>query len=91
MTFDEAMQRGKTRWGSEFVEPVTTPEQRYHFNGARVEITTTYANGEQFIRRGRIGITTGWAPALLLVSRRGEIGSYDVLNENDIITRVIAP
>ena len=87
--YDDAIARGKARWGDKFTAPQTTPEQRQYFRGPRVEVTTTYDSGETFVRRGRISITTGWKPCLLLMHRTSDIGSWDTLNSNDRITAII--
>jgi hypothetical protein len=31
-------------------------------------------------RWGYVGLTTGWRPAFLLMKRRGQVGSSDLLN-----------
>lgn len=66
---------------SQFVE--------YFDSGDRIEVTTSYPSGEQWIRRGRVGITSGWKPVFLLMARRNCLGSSDVLGTSDIVTRVI--
>ena len=87
--YTETIARMQREHGARFVEPKTTREQRFYFRGSRVEVTTEYASGEKHVRRGTIGITTGWSPALLLMSRKGLSGSSDVLSECDRITAVI--
>lgn len=86
LLFEQAVARGKARWADRYVEPITTRLQREWFDRGRVEITTTYTSGEQAIRRGRIGITTGWQPALILVHRSNDSGSWDALDVNDVVT-----
>ena len=70
----------KHRWGDKFVEPKVTDLQRFYF-GDRVEVVSPYG----YTRRGYISITTGWQPSLLLIGRRGQHGSSDLINEKDII------
>jgi len=89
--YDSAIARLRARWGAEFTEPDTTREQRGHFRGDRIEVTTTYDNGETFVRRGRLSITSGWAPSLMLIHRRNTCGSWDLLDKNDKITATIGP
>lgn len=82
--------RFRNRHGDKFVPPKASDRQKEYFGtGQRVEVTTTYPSGETYVRRGTIGITTGWAPALLLMHRRGSMGSSDVLRADDQITAVI--
>jgi len=61
----------KHRWGDKFVEPKVTDLQRFYF-GDRVEVVSPYGY-------------TGWQPSLLLIGRRGQHGSSDLINEKDII------
>lgn len=52
-------------------------------SGQRVRVTNEH--GE--VRTGRVGITTGWVPSLLLMHRSNQDGSSDVLGAGD---RVLA-
>jgi hypothetical protein len=63
------------------VAPKITPQQRYFFGGRRVEVVSPSG----YTRRGRISITTGWQPSLMLMHRKGDMGSSDLLDENDVI------
>lgn len=48
---------------------------------------TTY--GDEVVERtGTVGITTGWHPAFLLMSRSSAMGSSDVLSARDVIVAV---
>jgi hypothetical protein len=58
---------------------------KYYESGERIEIKTAY--GE--VKRGRIGITTGWKPVFLLMSRRNTIGSSETLSRHDKVLRTI--
>lgn len=61
-----------------FDESGLAPQFIEHYNtGYRIEVTTTYPNGETYVRRGRVGVTTGWRPAFLL------------LGPNDVVTKII--
>ena len=42
------------------------------------------------IERGRIGITTGWAPAFLLMHRTSDHGSSTLLDARTVILRKVA-
>ncbi len=84
--YQEALARGRARWGDRFVAPAGVDHLTPYFRAGRVEVTSRYRSGELFVRRGVIGITTGWQPALLLVHRRGDSGSWDTLNADDRVT-----
>lgn len=55
----------------------------YFNSGDRIRV----ANGE-YVRTGRVGVTTGWKPAFLLMHRASDHGSSDVLGPDDQITHV---
>lgn len=78
--YDEVIDRLRKRYGDKFVEPSVTREQRIWF-GSRVEVVSPCG----FTRRGVISITTGWQPSLLLVHRKNQTGSWDLLKDTDII------
>ena len=79
--YQESIERGKIQWGEKF-DPSEleecNPTLQHYFNGPRVKITTTYKDGETYTRTGRIGRTTGWRPAFLLMHRSSDSGSSDV-------------
>jgi hypothetical protein len=54
----------------------------------RIRVQTTYPNGETWTRTGTVGVTTGWRPAFLLMRRRTDHGSSDVLRPDDRIIAV---
>jgi hypothetical protein len=83
--------RKNAEYGSKFDASDLAPQFVHYYNtGERIEVTRTYSSGETFTRRGRVGITTGWRPAFLLVSRRGAFGSSDVLDTKDVVVKVVA-
>jgi hypothetical protein len=86
MNYEDAIRRGKAKHGEKFVEPSTNELQRRYFDASRVEVTTTYESGETYVRRGRISITTGWRPALMLMHTRSASGSSDLLKASDVVT-----
>lgn len=57
----------------------------YFEGGQRIEVETC---GE--IKRGRVGVTTGWKPVFILVLRRSDRGSGWVLGKDDKVLRVIS-
>ena len=72
--------REDPRWTDEELPAKLVPHFR---SGVRIRV----ANGE-YVRTGKVGITTGWRPAFLLMHRSSDTGSSDVLNERDQITGV---
>lgn len=83
--YTDATNRARQRWGDKLdlseVEAVNWGI-RSRF-GKRVIVRRTYPSGEVWARAGRVGITTGWRPALLLVGRDSSSGSSDLLNADD--------
>jgi hypothetical protein len=78
--YRDAIKRLAEKHGDKFVEPKTTEIQRFYF-GERVEVVSPSG----YKRRGVISITTGWAPSLMLIYRKSNSGSWDLLNDRDII------
>lgn len=60
-------------------------------HGRRVYVVTTYPNGSEHHRTGRIGRTTGTRPAYLVMHRADQLGSWDLIDERDTErTRIVA-
>jgi hypothetical protein len=57
----------------------------YYENGKR--ITVQFSSGE--VKRGTVGVTTGWKPVFLLMLRRNSVGSEWTLGENDHVIKAI--
>lgn len=53
----------------------------------RVMVRRTYPNGEVWERTGRVSVSLGWTPVLLLMHRSNQHGSWDTLGADD---RVVA-
>lgn len=51
----------------------------------RVKVRTTYPSGYVEERWGYVTMTGGWTPSFMLMRRRGQLGSSDLLNERDEI------
>jgi hypothetical protein len=83
-TYVSTLARFQARHGDKFSAPKDVDHLTRYFNGPRVEVT-----GPMGVRRGRISITTGWAPSLLLMHREGTVGSSDLLGPEDRVTAVI--
>lgn len=64
------------------------PAHVHYGDARRVIVRSTYPDGATHTRAGRIDATTGWRPALLLVSSERALGSSDVLGPNDHIVAV---
>lgn len=86
---DSTLGRLKARHGARFSEAYLVDRFRPWFDGERVEVCRTYPDGTTWTRRGRVGMSCGWAPVFLLLSRRGARSSGDVLQACDHVTRVV--
>lgn len=85
--FDDYLQRARARHGERFIPP-TDPRFIDAYNKGdkfRIKVRATYPSGHTHERWGFVGITTGWAPAFLLMARRGQHGSSDLLCKDDEI------
>lgn len=82
--------RGVARYGEQFdpsgLDATHWTIRQAYESGERVEVTTTYANGKTWVRRGRVGVTTGWRPVFILLPRVTSSGSSDVLGPDTIVT-----
>jgi hypothetical protein len=87
----QAYLQGKQReYGAKFNAADLAPQFiPYYESQQRIEVERVYPSGEKYTRRGTVGITTGWMPAFLLMSRVSARGSSDVLGTDDRIVRVI--
>jgi len=57
----------------------------YFETGQRIEVDF----GDGMIKRGTVGVTTGWRPVFLLVLRSNSMGSSWTLGKNDRIVKII--
>jgi len=63
--------------------------RRYFLSHQRVKVRAYYPeSGESYTRTGRVGKTTGWRPAFLLMHRSSDRGSSDVLSERDEVVAI---
>lgn len=83
--YDQLLARGVARHGDRF-DPgdLAAGFVRYYGTGERVRVT----DGHGYTRTGTVGVTTGWRPAFLLMHRRSDVGSSDVLGTGDRVTHV---
>lgn len=84
--YEQAIARLRKQHGDKLTPPQGVEHLIKYFGRRRVEVT-----GPWGVRRGRIGITTGWGPALLLIPNATARGSCDVLNPEDKVTAIITP
>lgn len=85
--FEDYCARQRAQFGDKF-SPPNNPQFIAAFNNGntyRVRVLTKYPGGDEFLRWGFLGITTGWSPAFLLMRQRGQHGSSDVLSDRDQI------
>ena len=89
--FNSFIERANLTHGDKFDDSVimsADPRARLYFNGPRVLIETVYSSGTVFRRAGRVSVTTGWRPSLMLMHRSNAIGSGDLLGSNDKVIAV---
>lgn len=83
--------RKRAEYGARFVEPSASAELIAAFNdGGRFEVDIM-GGSPRWVKRGRIGVTTGWAPTFLLILTRRSLGSSITLDERTRIIRKVAP
>lgn len=89
-SFASFMARKRQQYGDRFQPGDLTPHLIPYFESQeRIEVCRTYANGETYTRRGTVGVTTGWKPAFILMSRRSARGSSDVLSSLDVVLGIV--
>jgi len=89
--FEAYCERKTAEYGARFVRPSGSPELVAAFNdGGRYEVDVYGPGDVRWIKRGRIGITTGWEPAFLLMSTRRSLGSSLTLDARSVILRKVA-
>lgn len=79
--YDEFIQRKRLEYGDKF----DSSDLNTLFIGAfnsQERITVLFQYGESTeVKRGRIGVTTGWKPCFLLMLTKRSIGSSYTINE----------
>jgi hypothetical protein len=87
--FEEYCERQTARFGARFVQPSGTPELIAAYNDqARYEVDVDGA-GPEWIKRGRVSLSTGWQPTFLLILSRRSLGSSIHLDSRSIILRKV--
>ena len=85
MTKYEEYTAGKRRqYGAKF-SPANLHAHLIEYFNTQVRVRVRFAHGEELT--GRIGVTSGWVPAFLLMRRNSDRGSVHVLGAGD---RVVA-
>ena len=86
--FNEYLQRKQGEFGEKF-DPSSLSKQfiEYYENQKRVEVELELFKE---VKRGRIGVTTGWKPAFLLMLTRRSVGSIYLLSDEDKILRTVS-
>lgn len=91
-SYSDLIARKRAEHGPRFDPSDLAPQFVPYFeSGARIEVRTTYPSGQSWTRRGRVGITTGWKPAFLLMARTNCRGSSDLLGPTAVVVKVVAP
>lgn len=54
----------------------------------RVRVRRVYPGGEVWERTGRVSVSLGWGPTLLLMTRSNQLGSSDVLGAGDQVVAI---
>lgn len=88
-TFAAFLERKRAEHGAKFDPSDLAPAFIQYFESQeRIEVVN---KGFGYRRRGRVGVTSGWKPAFLLIHRVSDWGSSDVLGAGDEVVKVIAP
>jgi len=83
--YQELIKRKKIQYGSRFDDSDLNKDFILYFeNQKRIEVDFGYD-----IKRGRIGITTGWKPCFLLMLTTRSLGSSHTINKEDKIVKII--
>lgn len=78
--------RGRARHQGKFSEEGLAPKWKpYYESGARIEVRFSCGT----VKRGRVGVTTGWQPSFLLMLRTSDYGSSHLLEEEDELVKVV--
>ncbi len=85
-SFKDLLARKRAQHGDKFDSTGLAPQfVKYYESGQRIEVD--FGHGE--IKRGRIGVTTGWKPCFLLMLTTRSIGSSWTLSDDDKVLKVI--
>jgi hypothetical protein len=87
--YDEYLERKRKQFGESFDSSDLATQFVPFFNSqARIAVEFHDKGGEIYeVKRGRIGVTTGWKPAFLLMLTTRSTGSSYVLHSQDTVMR----
>lgn len=84
--YQDYLARKKREYGAQFsASELSAQFVPYYNTGARIEVDF----GEGEVKRGTIGITSGWRPCFLLMLTRRSIGSVYTLSNAHKIVKVV--
>ena len=77
--------RKKVQYGEKFDSSALSKKFiRYFETGQRIEVDFGCE-----VKRGTVGVTTGWRPVFLLILRRNSTGSIYTLSDNNKIVKEV--
>jgi hypothetical protein len=90
-SYKEHIEWKKQSYGDKFSDISLNKEFIPYFGSeARVEVAFQDNKGKTYeVKRGRIGITTGWKPCFLLMLKTNSRGSSYTIGKNDKVLKVI--
>lgn len=84
--YQEYLERKQSEYGKKFNSSNLNKDFiRYYENQERIEVDFGYE-----VKRGRIGITTGWKPSFLLMLTKGSIGSSHLINNKCKVLKIVS-
>jgi hypothetical protein len=84
--FVDLIAKGKEKYGKHFDDrDLVRKFIPFYESGQRIEVDFGYGT----IKRGTVGVTTGWIPEFILLLRRDSFGSSYTLSNKDKIVKVI--
>jgi hypothetical protein len=90
-SFQNYLTRKMNQYGQQFCSHDLAPQFIPYFNSQeRIEVEIRYGGKVVEVRRGTVGVTTGWKPVFLLMHRVNETGSTDTLRLEDRVVKVIS-
>jgi hypothetical protein len=89
--YSETIERKKREHGERFSDKDINKEFIPYFeSGQRVEVSFRDGEGKEYeVKRGTIGITTGWVPVFLLMLTSRSRGSSYTIGKKDKVIRII--
>jgi len=89
MNFNDYVNRKKTEYGDKFsLVNINQNFIKYYENRKRILVKFTYWNNVCEYKTGIIGVTTGWSPIFLLMSKSNSMSSGDTIGSNASIEAV---